>query len=277
MPVILWLPPLAAFVISFVTSMAGISGAVLLAPFQMSFLGAAGPAVSATSLLFNVIATPGAVYRYFREGRLVFPLAMLLTAGTVPGTLLGVWIRVHWLSDANRFKIFCALLLLYLGIRLLLDKPRENAAPSGSDWVARSGHASWRTLILEFHGARYECKTVAISVVSFAVGILGGAYGIGGGSILAPFLVTIVGLPLYAVSGPTLLATFVTSAVGVAFYGRLNAGPDQQLALLMGAGGVVGMYCGARFQRHVPVRLLQRILGTVLIAVSVSYLSAAWR
>src|SRR5690349_792587 len=102
------MPVVAAFTISCVTSMAGISGAVLLAPFQMSFLGATGPAVSATSLLFNVIATPGAVFRYSREGRLVVPLAALLTAGTVCGTLLGVWVRLHWLSDTARFKIFCA-------------------------------------------------------------------------------------------------------------------------------------------------------------------------
>ena len=276
MPVTLWLPPLAAFVISFVTSMAGISGAVLLAPFQISFLGAAGPAVSATSLLFNVIATPGAVYRYFREGRLVFPLAMLLIAGTVPGTLFGVWIRVHWLSDSNRFKIFCALLLLYLGVRLLFDKPR-GTIPPGSKWIVRVLKVSRGVLVLEFHGTRYECKTRTILLVSFAVGILGGAYGIGGGSILAPFLVTIVGLPLYAVSGPTLCATLVTSTVGVAFYGRLNAGPDLRLALLMGAGGVVGMYCGARFQRYVPVRPLQHLLGTLLIAVFMSYVLAALR
>jgi hypothetical protein len=58
--------------------MAGISGAVLLAPLQLSVLGAAGPVVSATSLLFNVIATPGALYRYLREGRLVASLAALL-------------------------------------------------------------------------------------------------------------------------------------------------------------------------------------------------------
>jgi uncharacterized membrane protein YfcA len=82
MPVTLWLPRLAACVISFVTSMSGISGAVLVAPLQLSFLGVAGPTVSSTSLLFIVIATPG---------RLAFSLALLLITGTVPGKVIGVW------------------------------------------------------------------------------------------------------------------------------------------------------------------------------------------
>jgi hypothetical protein len=64
----LWLPPLAAFVVSFFGSMVGISGAFLLLPFQMSVLGYVGPSVSATNLVFNLYATPGGVWRYAHEG-----------------------------------------------------------------------------------------------------------------------------------------------------------------------------------------------------------------
>lgn len=277
MPALTWLAPIAACAISFVTSMAGISGAVLLAPLQLSVLGAAGPVVSATSLLFNVIATPGALYRYLREGRLVASLAALLSVGTASGTLLGVWIRVHWLSDASRFKILCAAILLYLGVRLWLDEPRTIVPTRDADWVVSTPEFSWRRLTLRFRGEDFACKTGTILVTALIVGILGGAYGIGGGSIIAPFLVSIVGLPLYAVSGPTLLATFVTSVIGVVFYGHLGAGADVQLALRMGAGGLVGTYCGARLQQHVPVRLLQRVLGCILVAIAAIYLITARR
>ena len=54
----LWLPPLVAFVISLFTSMGGVSGAFLLLPFQMSFLGFTSPAVSPTNLVFNIVAIP---------------------------------------------------------------------------------------------------------------------------------------------------------------------------------------------------------------------------
>ena len=57
----------AAFVIAVLATPAGISGAVLLLPFQVSVLGPPSPAVTPTNLLYNVVATPGALYRYWRQ------------------------------------------------------------------------------------------------------------------------------------------------------------------------------------------------------------------
>ena len=54
----------AAFVIALVTAPAGISGVLLLLPFQVAVLGTPSPAVTPTNLLYNVVATPGALYRY---------------------------------------------------------------------------------------------------------------------------------------------------------------------------------------------------------------------
>ena len=59
---------------------AGISGAVLLLPFQVSVLGTPSPAITPTNLRYNVIATPGALYRYRRQGQTGGRLALLLTA-----------------------------------------------------------------------------------------------------------------------------------------------------------------------------------------------------
>jgi uncharacterized protein len=53
----------AAFVVSAVATPAGISGAVLLLPFQVSVLGTPSPAVTPTNLLYNVVSTPGALIR----------------------------------------------------------------------------------------------------------------------------------------------------------------------------------------------------------------------
>ena len=64
-----WTEPIAltaAFAIAVIATPAGVSGAVLLLPFQVSVLGTPSPAVTPTNLLYNVIATPGALYRYRR-------------------------------------------------------------------------------------------------------------------------------------------------------------------------------------------------------------------
>ena len=83
----IWIPPLVAFVISFFTSMGGVSGAFLLLPFQMSFFGYIHPSVSATNQLFNIVAIPSGVYRYCKEGRMVWPLTWVVVVGTLPGVL----------------------------------------------------------------------------------------------------------------------------------------------------------------------------------------------
>jgi uncharacterized protein len=91
----------AAFVIAAVASPAGISGAVLLLPFQVSVLGTPSPAVTPTNLLYNVVATPGAIYRYWRQGQTGGRLTRLLVAGTLPGVILGSIIRVELLPGAR--------------------------------------------------------------------------------------------------------------------------------------------------------------------------------
>ena len=58
-------------------------------------------------------------------------------------------------------------------------------------------------------------------LLSLIVGLVGGVYGIGGGAIMAPFLVSFFGLPVHAVAGASLFATFLTSVAGVGFYSLL--------------------------------------------------------
>jgi hypothetical protein len=85
----------AAFIISAVATPAGISGAVLLLPVQVSVLGTPSPAVTPTNLLHNVVSTPGALYRYRRQQQTGGRLALILITGTLPGVIAGSVIRVE--------------------------------------------------------------------------------------------------------------------------------------------------------------------------------------
>jgi len=278
----LWLPPLAAFVVSFFSSMVGISGAFLLMPFQISVLGYAGPAASATNLVFNLFATPGGVWRYFREGRMVWPLARIIVLGTLPGVVLGFYLRVLLLPDVTHFKIFVGTVMVYLAWRLLHQQgPKAQPATS----PAGVGNGSVRTLRAdarrtEFLLGESACgfSTPAMLLLAFVVGIIGGTYGIGGGAIMAPFCIAVFRLPVHAVAGAALAGTFVTSVVGVAVYSFLPlpgggyAAPDWQLGSLFGLGGLAGMYLGAACQRHVPQQALKLGLGILLAALGAAYL-----
>jgi uncharacterized protein len=96
---------LAAFAIAVVASPAGISGAVLLLPFQVSVLGTPSPAVTPTNLMYNAVATPGAIYRYWRQGQTGGRLTRLLVAGTLPGVVAGSVIRVELLPGERVFDL----------------------------------------------------------------------------------------------------------------------------------------------------------------------------
>ena len=279
------LPLLVAFLVSALTAPAGVSGAFLLLPFQVSVLGFTSPAVSPTNLVYNILATPGGVYRYVREGRVVWPLAWAVILGTLPGVFVGAILRVTLLSDPDAFEVFVGLVLLYFGARLLyeVERPREGAggAPTGGAGTVRITNATLLRVEYGYGGKTYAFGTPAVLALSLGVGVIGGIYSIGGGSIIAPFLVTVFGLPVYTVAGATLIGTFVTSLAGVTFYELLAAtgfgagmpiAPDWLLGLTLGVGGLAGTYAGARLQRYVPERLIRGVLGTLVTILALRYI-----
>jgi hypothetical protein len=301
-----WIPPLVAFVISFFTSMGGVSGAFLLLPFQMSFLGYVNPSVSATNQLYNIVAIPSGVYRYWREGRMVWPLTWVVVAGTLPGVFIGAIVRVGYLPNPRHFKLFAACVLLYIGIRMLLDLLKKNSGnaskassetrfqemvqrhrqqttdPDASGGMTTSAvhvtHFNLKRLGYTFYDDVFDVPFWGIFALSFIVGIVGGIYGIGGGAIIAPFFVTFFKLPVYTVAGAALMGTFVTSVAGVVFYQAIaplypnvSVAPDWLLGVLFGLGGMGGMYFGARCQKFVPAKAIKWMLACIIIFTAVKY------
>jgi uncharacterized membrane protein YfcA len=275
-----WAPPLVAFGLALVTTPAGVSGAFLLLPFQMSVLGFVTPGVTPTNLIYNVIAIPGGVYRYTREGRMVWPLAAAIIAGTLPGMFLGAYVRVHYLPDPKLAKLFVAVVLAYIGARLLCDRPRNGdgaeSLPRGS--VITTARINGGRLEFEFRGRQFSISVIRLMLLALLVGVIGGIYGVGGGAILAPYAVAILRLPAHTVAGACLASTLVTSGAGVGFFelfGHTPSGvpvrPDWALGALFGAGGLAGSYCGARLQKRLSERWIKLFLGVVVIGVALRY------
>ena len=244
-----------ALVISAITTPAGVSGAVFLLPVQVSVLEVPSPSVTPTNLLYNVLAIPGALFRFARTGAIGGRLTRLLIAGSMPGAVIGAVIRVEVLRGPNAFLVVVGCVLVPLGVLLLARRsPGEpRRMPAISD--------------------------VQLVGLSLAVGVVGGIYGIGGGSILAPLLVS-MGLSVRAVAPAALASTYLTSAAGIATYavlsirGEGNIAPDWILGLFVGAGGLIGGYVGASMQGRIAEQALRRGLGVLALALGVRYLVA---
>lgn len=249
----------AALAISVVASPAGVSGAVLLLPFQVSILGTPSPAVTPTNLLFNVIATPGALYRYRKQGQTGGALTLLLLAGTVPGVVAGSIIRVEILPGTHAFEVVIAAVLVPLGSWLALRMPPSGESPP---WL--------------------HLPPAALVAGCLVVGVVGGIYGIGGGSILAPLLIG-AGRSPREVAPATLAATLVTSVVGVVTFAVLaglrhgEIAPDWKVGLALGAGGLLGGFLGAALQARLSDDAVRRALGGLVVAIGVRYAYLAGR
>ena len=260
------IPLLVAFLVSALTAPAGVSGAFLLLPFQVSVLGFSSPAVSPTNLFYNILATPGGVYRYVREGRVVWPLAWVVILGTLPGVFVGAVLRVTLLSDPASFQVFVGLVLLYLGVRLLYEtlgrsikrrtEPAAQASPdsrgSRSRETVRTTGASARRMEYEYRGETYAFNTPAVFLLSLVV-------------------------------GATLIGTFVTSVSGVAFFEILASSglgpqsvaiaPDWLLGIVLGIGGLAGTYTGASLQRFLPDFWIRAVLGILVTLLALNYIA----
>ncbi|GAB2826519.1 sulfite exporter TauE/SafE family protein [Streptomyces chlorus] len=258
-----WAGLVVGALISVVTAPVGVSGAVFLLPVQLSLFGVPSPAVTPTNLLYNVVAGPGALWRYRQDGALGGPLTRRLVLGTVPGVVIGAVIRVFALPSPTVFRLLIATLLVPIGVWLCARTVRRRPPSQQTD-------------------AHAEPSGRAVSGLALVVGIIGGVYGIGGGSLLGPILVG-RGMPVGRVAPAALASTFVTSLVGAATFALLSlvgpgdVAPDWGLGLACGLGGLVGGYLGARLQPRLPEAMLRLTLGTLAVALGTLYAAQTLR
>ena len=240
--------------VAVLTTPVGVSGAVFLLPIQVSILQVPNPAVTPTNLLFNIVAIPGALARYRTKAPLSNPLTSTILLGTLPGVVIGAVVRVFLIPGPHVFRLLVAAFLMPLGVWLC--------------WTTIKGSAPAR---LKMPPRPF---TIAIAL---AVGVLGGIYGVGGGSLLSPILVG-RGLPIAVVAPAALITTFVTSIVGATTYAILAAttasqhiAPDWVVGLVAGVGGLIGGYAGAWLQPRLPERGLRIGLGVLAVATALAY------
>lgn len=251
-------PVLVGFGIATLTSPAGVSGAFLLLPFQFSVLGFTAPGVTPTNLLYNVFSTPAGILRFRRQGNFDTRLVWAIARGAMPAVVLGSVLRVTVFEEPGDFKVLVGLVLLALGGNLVV----QAAAGRATALETREDYREW-----------------LVSLLGAGAGVIGGIYGVSGGSIVAPMLAGVFRLSVARVAPAALAATLLTSLAGVVSFEVLAASsgdparrPDWLLALLFGIGGAFGAYTGARLNALAPERGLRFLMGTLALVLAGTYI-----
>ena len=180
----------------------------------------------------------------------------VLLAGTLPGVIAGSVIRVYLLPGPVVFALVVAAVLIPLGTWLALTRPAPASTPG-----------------------RKQLPSVVIGLIAAASGCVGGIYGLGGGWMLAPFLIG-GGRPPAPVAPAALTSTFVTSLAGVVTFSTLSinhhgsVAPNWPTGIALGAGGLAGGYLGARLQAHLSETIIRRLLALIVVAIGIRYLWA---
>ena len=131
-----------------------------------------------------------------------------------------------------------------------------------------AAYAMWRPPVREGHGEAAPSRSVAIVVVTaLGVGLLTGFFGVGGGFVIVPAMVLVLGFTIRDAAATGLLVIAINSAAALAVRGPESL--DLSVAAPMAAGAVVGSFVGSRLAPRVPTRRLQQTFAGLMVATAV--------
>jgi len=287
-----WLPLLWGVLVGLVFSTVGAAGGILASVGLISVMGIQDPNLVKPMAQAMTLATPLiAVPSYYRQGRVVFSLALILGAGGILGAIVGSTLSATYLTDIDVFRSIFGLLALGIALQILSrvfgheqkpDTRSERAAAAFEGLMHDGGSTSaigvrhrqrslWR-IQFEFGGEQFEYAPWAPFLTGAGIAVVSSALGVGGGFLLVPFMSLLLGLPMFIVAGTAALAIAVSSVTSIGNYMRLGIELDVPLLLLLLAGTVAGAWIGPRLSSHLNERWLKTILGVVLLLIGIRYL-----
>jgi len=261
--------------IGLLSGLFGVGGGFLMTPLLI-FIGVP-PAVTVGTQANQIIAASvSGVLAHLRRGNVDVKMGGILIAGGFVGSTLGVWLfsilkRLGHI-DVTITTGYVLFLSVVGGYMLYESLPGVLNRKTPLNMSARGpGRHTW------IHGlpfkTRFRTSKLYISallplVIGFLVGILSAIMGVGGGFVLVPALIYLVGMPTQVVIGTSLLQTIFVAINTTLLQAAVNQTVDVVLALLLLVVGVLGAQVGARLSGKFKAEQLQMMLAIVVLAVA---------
>jgi uncharacterized membrane protein YfcA len=265
------------------SGMFGVGGGFLTTPLLI-FYGIP-PTVAVASATTQITgASVSGVYAHMRRGGVDLKMGAVMTVGGAIGSLVGAGL-FRALQATGKIDLVIGFLYVALlgGIGMLMlkdalvalgwvtvDAPEER--PRHNRWVA-SLPLRWR-----FYASGLYLSPIAPMVLGFLAGIMTVLLGVGGGFILVPAMIYVLGMAPRVVVGTSLVMILAVSAITTMIHATTTQAVDIVLAGLLLVGGVIGAQYGAMLTTRLKPDLLRLALAGIILAVALRmFLGLTWR
>ncbi len=261
--------------VGLLSGMFGVGGGFLTTPLLM-FYGIP-PTVAAASAATQVTgASVSAVIAHWRRGGVDFRMGLVLVGGGVLGSIAGAGVfklLQSWGKIDTVIGILYVTLLGSIGTMMWRDawtrlRPSHDSAPVG---VRKRHHhpiVAMLPMRWRFYQSGLFISPLAPALLGFVTGILTVLLGVGGGFIMVPAMIYLLGMPGRVVVGTSLFQILFVTATTTLVHALTTHAVDIVLAGLLLVGGVIGAQVGARLASRVPADILRLLLAGIVLLVA---------
>ena len=252
----------------------GVGGGFLMTPLLI-FLGIPPVVAVGTEAPHVLASSVSGVIAHWRRKNVDFKMGFFLLIGGIMGSTVGVNV-FKILSTFGQIDIVIQMLFLvflgFIGFTMAFESAKTTISKyrTTSSIRTKLHQHSWihgLPFKIRFHRSKLYISAIPPILIGFFVGILSAMMGVGGGFIMIPAMVYLLGMTTSVVVGTSLFQIIFVTANSTCFQSYLNQTVDIVLAALMIIGGVIGAQIGARLGTKLKAEYLRGILAILVLIV----------
>ena len=258
--------------VGFLSGMFGVGGGFLMTPLLI--LMGIPPAVAVASEANHILAASVSGFlAHMRRKNFDFLMGVILLTGGVAGSIIGVFILKYLLSIGYE-KIFISisyvLILIVVGFYMLKESISSLKNISDGKIKKLHDHAWFHGLPfkLKFRKSHLYISVLPPIIIGLIAGILSSVMGVGGGFILIPAMIYILGMPTQIVVGTSLMQIIFVTLVSTIMHSYINQTVDVVLSSLLLLGAVIGAQIGTRVMIRLKGEQIRFLFAIIIILVA---------
>lgn len=258
--------------VGFLSGMFGVGGGFLMTPLLI-FIGVPPPVAVGTELNQVVAASVSGFLAHLRRGNVDFKMGGVLLAGGAAGSTFGVWLFT-WLRALGQIdlviKVSFVTFLAVVGVLMVVESARSILRRHRGRSLGKAHYHTWihgLPFKMRFRVSKLYISALPPLVIGFVVGVLAAIMGVGGGFIIVPAMIYILGMPTTIVVGTSLFQIIFVTATATFLHAANAHTVDLVLALLLMVGGVVGAQLGTRLSTRLRGEELRGLLALIVLGV----------